>query len=337
MPPSRTRGAAALPITYKRLDPAPVTATLTDRPPPRRDTNLRQVRPRYGELVIRGLLFLAALVSVLTTIGIVFSLVPPTISFFSESEVTAREFFTGTDWAPLFANAKFGVLPLVTGTLMVTGIAILVAIPLGLGAAVYLSEYARPRARKILKPILEVLAGIPTVVLGFFALEFLTGVILGPLFGIRGFNALSAGIVMGIMIIPTIASLSEDAMSAVPRSLREGAYALGSTKRQVASLVVFPAALSGIVAAIVLGISRAIGETMIVAIAAGQTPNLSFNPTEGMQTMTSFIASAGIGDVPVGSIGYETIFAVGSLLFVITLAMNAVSIRLVRKYREVYE
>ncbi|CCG05341.1 phosphate ABC transporter permease subunit PstC [Blastococcus saxobsidens] len=314
-----------------------MTATLTDRPPPARDTDLRQARPRYGEVAIQGLLFLAALVSVLTTIGIVLSLVPPTISFFGESEVTLREFLTGTDWAPLFANARFGVLPLVTATLMVTGIAILVAIPLGLGAAIYLSEYARPRARKILKPVLEVLAGIPTVVFGFFALEFVTGLVLQPLFGIRGFNALSAGIVMGIMIIPTIASLSEDAMSAVPRSLREGAYALGSTKRQVATRIVVPAALSGIVAAFVLGVSRAVGETMIVAIAAGQTPNLSFDPTEGMQTMTSFIAAAGIGDVPVGSIGYETIFAVGSLLFAMTLVMNALSIRLVRKYREVYE
>ncbi len=314
-----------------------MTATLTEQPPPARDTNLRQVRPRYGELVIRGLLFLAALVSVLTTVGIVFSLLPPTISFFAEDVVTFREFFTGTTWSPLFANPQFGVLPLVTATLLVTGIAILVAVPLGLGTALYLSDYARPERRAVLKPVLEVLAGIPTVVFGFFALEFVTGLVLQPLFGIRGFNALSAGIVMGVMIIPTVASLSEDAMSAVPRALREGAYALGSTKRQVASRIVVPAALSGIVAACVLGVSRAIGETMIVAIAAGQTPNLSFDPTEGMQTMTSFIAAAGIGDVPVGSIGYETIFAVGSLLFAMTLVMNALSIRLVRKYREVYE
>ncbi len=296
---------------------------------------LRRARPRYGEAVIQGMLFLAALVSVLTTVGIVFSLVPPTITFFRE--VSPVEFFTGTDWAPLFAKAEFGVLPLVSATLLVTGIAIVVAIPLGLGAAIYLAEYAQPRSRRILKPILEVLAGIPTVVLGFFALEFVTGLVLEPLFGIGGFNALSAGIVMGVMIIPTIASLSEDAMSAVPRSLREGAYALGSTKMQVASKIVVPAALSGIVAAFVLGISRAIGETMIVAIAAGQTPNLSFNPADGMQTMTGFIAAAGIGDIPVGSIGYQTIFAVGALLFTMTLFMNALSIRLVRKYREVYE
>lgn len=312
-----------------------VSTTTDHRPGVGTNVSLRRVRPRYGELVIQGLLFLAALVSVLTTVGIVFSLVPPTIAFFGE--VSIVEFFTGTSWAPLFANAEFGVLPLVTGTLLVTGIAVAVAIPLGLGAAVYLAEYAQPRARKILKPILEVLAGIPTVVFGFFALEFVTGLVLEPLFGIRGFNALSAGIVMGIMIVPTIASLSEDAMSAVPRALREGAYALGSTKRQVATRVVVPAALSGIVAAFMLGISRAVGETMIVAIAAGQTPNLSFNPTEGVQTMTSFIAAAGIGDIPVGSIGYQTIFAVGSLLFLMTLVMNALSIRLVRKYREVYE
>lgn len=311
-------------------------STATDRRPGAgTNVSLRRARPRYGESIIQGLLFLAALVSVLTTVGIVFSLVPPTIAFFGE--VSPVDFLTGTSWAPLFANAEFGVLPLVTATVLVTGIAIAVAVPLGIGAAVYLSEYAQPRSRKILKPILEVLAGIPTVVFGFFALEFVTGLVLQPLFGIRGFNALSAGIVMGIMIVPTIASLSEDAMSAVPRSLREGAYALGSTKRQVATRIVVPAALSGIVAAIVLGISRAVGETMIVAIAAGQTPNLSFDPTEGMQTMTSFIAAAGIGDIPTGSIGYQTIFAVGSLLFLMTLLMNAVSIKLVRRYREVYE
>lgn len=223
---------------------------------------------------------------------------------------------------------------------MVTLIALLVAVPLGLGAAVYLSEYANKRVRKIFKPLLEVLAGIPTVVYGFFALKAITPVLQsiwpagdGP----QIFNALAAGFVMGIMIIPTIASLAEDSMSAVPRALRDGAFALGSSRMQVSTRVVFPAALSGIVAAVVLGISRALGETMIVAIAAGGQPNLSFNPLEGMQTMTAFIAAAGIGDLPTGSTGYQTIFAVGALLFVMTLVMNLLSIRLVRKYREVYE
>ena len=224
------------------------------------------------------------------------------------------------------------------GTMVITAIAVLIAIPLGLGSAIYLSEYAKPKARKILKPTLEVLAGIPTVVFGFFALEFITVFVLKPIFpGIQVFNALSAGIVMGIMIIPTIASLSEDAMAAVPGGLRDGAYALGATKRQVALRVVVPAALSGIVAAFVLGISRAIGETMIVTVAAGLQPNMTLNPLEGMQTMTSYIAAAGAGDVATGSIEYKSIFAVGLLLFVITFVMNMISIRLVRKYRQAYQ
>ena len=282
------------------------------------------------------MLVLAALVSVLTTVAIVVALLPPTLEFFSE--VPLLDFLTGTNWAPLFADAQFGVVPLVAGTLVITFIAVLVAVPLGLGSAIYLSEYATTSVRKTFKPILEVLAGIPTVVFGFFALQFVTPFLQSVLpFQIEIYNALSAGIVMGIMIIPTIASLSEDAMSAVPNSLRDGAYALGSTKRQVATRVVVPAALSGIVAACVLGVSRAIGETMIVTIAAGGRPNLSWNPLEGMQTMTAFIASAAGGDLPVDSVGYRTIFAVGALLFLITLVMNMISIQLVRKYREVYE
>lgn len=298
--------------------------------------SLGQARPRHGEKVIQALLFLAACVSVATTVGIVLALVRPTVAFFGE--VGVGEFLFGTEWSPLFADAKFGVLPLVSGTLIITAIAVAVAIPLGLGAAIYLSEYASERNRRILKPMLEVLAGIPTVVYGFFALQFVSQIFLKQIFpDIRIFNALSAGLVMGVMIIPTVASLAEDAMSAVPRSLRDGAYALGSSKMQVATRVVVPAALSGIVAAFVLGISRAIGETMIVAIAGGGTPNLSTNPLEGMQTMTAFIAAAGLGDQPTGSIGYQTIFAVGSLLFVMTFVMNMISIRLVRKYREVYE
>jgi phosphate transport system permease protein len=298
--------------------------------------SLRRSRPRYGEKVVYGLLVAAAGLSIATTIGIIWSLLIPTIEFFQT--VPVSDFLFGTQWSPLFADPEFGVLPLVSGTLIITGIASLVSLPVGLFTAVYLSEYASPRVRKTLKPTLEILAGVPTVIFGFFALEFVTQVILRPIFPqIEIFNALSAGLVMGLMIVPTVASLSEDAMSAVPRGLREGAYALGSSKRQVAVRVVMPAALSGIVAAFVLGISRAIGETMIVAIAAGLQPNLTLNIFEGIQTMTSFIAAAGSGDQPTDSIGYKTIFAVGTLLFIMTFIMNMISIRLVRKYREVYE
>jgi phosphate transport system permease protein len=310
-------------------------ASAISRPAPRR---LEAARPRYGELVIKGMLALCALLSVVTTVGIVVALLEPTIEFFQE--VSLSGFFTGTEWSPLFSEPKFGVLPLVSATLVTTVCALIVAIPFGLGAAIYLSEYARPRVRKTLKPLLEVLAGIPTVVYGFFALTFVTPLLQDIwLFGDGPdvFNALSAGLVMGVMILPTVASLSEDAMSAVPSGLREGALALGGTKLQVSTRVVVPAALSGIVASFVLGISRAVGETMIVLIAAGGTPNLSLNPTEGMQTMTAFIAAAGLGDQPTGSTGYKTIFAVGTTLFVMTFVMNLLSIRLVRKYREVYE
>ncbi|MGB1583664.1 MAG: phosphate ABC transporter permease subunit PstC [Solirubrobacterales bacterium] len=299
---------------------------------------LMVVRPRYGELLIQGLLGLCAVVSIVTTVGIVLALVEPSIEFFQEVSLT--EFFAGIDWAPLFNPPSFGVIPLITGTLVTTFWALIVCIPFGLGAATYLSEYASPRTRSFLKPILEVLAGVPTVVYGFFALTFVTPLLqdIWPIGDGPGvFNALSAGLVMGIMILPTIASLSEDAMSAVPGGLREGALALGSNKAQVSTRVVIPAALSGIVAGFVLGVSRAVGETMIVLVAAGSTPNLSFNPLEAMQTMTGFIASAGLGDQPTGSIGFKTIFAVGATLFAITFVMNMFSIRLVRKYREVYE
>lgn len=298
--------------------------------------SLRQRSPRYGEKVIKGILIAAAAVSIFTTFGIIFSVVEPSIEFFLEVPIT--EFLFGTVWTPLFAGGEFGVLPLVGGTLVITAIAVSIAIPFGLGAAVYLSEYASDKVRRTLKPTLEVLAGIPTVVFGFFALEFLTQVVLSKIFpGIQIFNALSAGIIMGIMIIPTIASLSEDAMSAVPSGMRQGAYALGATRRQTAMFVVIPAALSGIVAAFVLGISRALGETMIVTIAAGLVPNLSFNPLEGMQTMTSYIAAAGAGDLATGTIEYKSIFAVGLLLFLMTLVMNVISIRLVRRFRQVYQ
>jgi phosphate transport system permease protein len=294
-------------------------------------------RRRIGEDVIKGLLFLAALLSILTTIGIVLSLLRETVSFFGE--VGVGEFLFGTEWSPLFADPSFGVVPLVTGTLLATGIAMLVAVPLGLGAAVYLSEYATPRVRKTLKPILELLAGIPTIVFGYFALTFFTPNVLRDLLGldVQIFNVLSAGVIMGFMIIPTIASLSEDAMSSVPSALREGAYGMGATKLQVSTRIVFPAALSGIVAAIVLGISRAIGETMIVLVAAGQVPNLTADPRQSVETMTTFIAASAKGDLSTGSIGYKTIFAVGMALFLMTLVMNAISIRFVRRYRQVYE
>lgn len=300
--------------------------------------SLRRSRPRHGERLIEVLLFMAAMVSVATTVGILIAVFVPAEEFFRE--ISFKEFFTGTKWTPLFADPSYGVLPLVSATVLITAIAMIVAFPLGLGAAVYLSEYAGNRTRQALKPALEVLAGVPTVVYGFFALKGITPLLQdiwpgggGP----RIFNALVAGFVMGIMIIPTVASLSEDAMSAVPRSLRDGAYALGSSKMLVATRVVVPAAISGIVAAFVLGVSRAIGETMIVTIAAGLQPNLTWNPLEQMETMTAFIAAAGSGDVPVGTIDYKTIFAVAALLFVMTFALNLLSIRLVRRFREVYE
>jgi phosphate transport system permease protein len=295
--------------------------------------------PRRGERAIEGLLVTAALVSVLTTAGIVVSLAFPTVEFFGL--VGIREFLTGTSWTPLFADKNFGVLPLLVSTLVVTGIAVAIAVPLGLGAAVYLSEYARPRTRRALKPVLEVLAGIPTVVYGFFALFALGPIVRGMWWGDRqpSFqNLLIAGVAMGVMIVPTVASLAEDAMTAVPRALRYGAYALASTRMQVATRVVFPAAFSGIVAAVVLGISRAIGETMIVTVAGGLiSDHVNADPSRGSATMTAFIASAGQGDLPLGSIGYRSIFAVGALLFVLTFALNVLSIRMVRRYREAYE
>ena len=292
---------------------------------------------RRGEQAIKGLLFAAAVLSVLTTAGIVFSLLEETISFFGN--VGLKEFLTGTDWTPLFADASFGVLPLVTGTLLVSAIALLVAVPIGLGAAVYLAEYASPKVRRAVKPVLELLAGVPTIVFGYFALLFFTPEVLKPLFGeaLSGFNALSAGVIMGFMIVPTIASVSEDAMSSVPAALREGAVGLGATKLQVSTRVVFPAALSGIGASLVLGASRAIGETMIVVIAAGLQPNFTADPRQSVETMTTFIAATAKGDAPVGTTAYEAIFAVGTLLFVMTFAMNMVAIRFVRRYRQVYE
>ena len=296
---------------------------------------LRARRRRIGEDVVKGVLALCALISVATTVGIVVALFVPAFEFFREISIV--DFLTGTEWAPLFEPAHFGVLQLVSGTLLVTGVAALVALPLGLGAAIYLSEYASDRTRGILKPALELLAGIPTIVFGYFALTFMTPLLRDLGIDVDVFNTLSAGLVMGVYLIPTVASLSEDAMGAVPRDLRDGAYALGSTKVQVATRIVVPAAVSGIIASFVLGISRAIGETMIVLIAMGQQPNLTFDPREAAEAMTAFIAATGAGDVPTGSLEYKTIFAVGATLFLMTLVMNVVSIRLVRRYREVYE
>ena len=300
------------------------------------DFSLRRSSPRIGERVIRGTLFSASAFSVLITIGIVWSLLVPAIEFFRQ--VPIMDFLTGTRWAPRFVPASFGVVPLLVGTLWTTGIALLVAVPFGLGSAMYLSEYASDKTRRRLKPVVELLAGIPTVVYGFFAIEFVTRIVLkGWLqLDIGTFSVLSAGLVMGVMIIPTIASLSEDALSSVPMAMRQGSMALGANKMQTTLRVVFPAALSGIAAAIVLGISRAVGETMIVALAAGNKPNISANPLEGAQTMTGFIANAALGDSRVGSLQYDTLFAVGLLLFISTLLINFISIKLVRRFREAY-
>jgi phosphate ABC transporter permease protein PstC len=295
-------------------------------------------RSRF-ETAIKATLFAAAAVSVATTLAIVFSLLNETIAFFRD--VPVGDYLFGTKWSPQFQGEQqsFGVLPLIWGTLYLTGIGLLVAIPVGILSGVYLAEFAPTRVRKTIKPVLELLAGVPTIVFGYFALTFFTPEILRNLLGLQvgQFNALSAGIILGVLVIPTIATLVEDSMSAVPQSLREGSAGLGANKVQTAIRVVFPAALSGIVAALVLGASRAVGETVIILIAGGQTANLSLNPTESYQSMAAFIAATARGDIPTGSIEYETIFVVGMTLFVLTLLLNIVSIRLVRKYRQVYE
>lgn len=293
-------------------------------------------RPRPGETAILFVLRAAALVSVLTTIGIIVSLAEPALAFFRDVPVT--DFLFGTNWSPNLAPQSFGVLPLVGGTMVVTAIGLIVAVPLGLGAAMYLSEYADSRTRARLKPVIELLAGIPSVVYGFFALSFVTPFLLKDLLGleVRYTNALSAGLVLGVMIIPTIASLAEDALTAVPQALRQGSFAMGANRMQTTLRVVFPAAISGIAAAVVLGLSRAIGETMIVALAAGSAPNLSADVREGMQTMTGYIAITAGGENPVGSLSYNTLFAVGLLLFAMTLVVNIISITLVRRFRQEY-
>ena len=297
----------------------------------RRESWGRHFRERAIKLVLAA----CAYVSVLTTFGIVFVLLFETINFFRE--VSIVEFFTSTTWSAAFSNPQFGILVLASGTLLTTLIAIAVALPVGLLAAIFLSEYASLRLRRWLKPALEILAGVPTIVYGYFALTFVTPLLRETIFPTMTiFNALSAGLVMGVMIIPTIASVSEDAIHAVPRSLREGAYALGATRRETATRIVLPAALSGIVAATILGISRAVGETMIVAVAAGNLAQLATNPLESVQTMTAFIVQVASGDTPTGSLTYNTIFAVGSTLFVMTLILNIVSYVFVRRFREAY-
>ena len=287
------------------------------------------------ERAIAVLLFLSTFLSVLITIGIVAVLLFEAITFFAD--VSVFEFLSGTHWTPLFSSKQFGVLALVAGTTLTAVMAMVVALPLGLLSAIYLSEYAPNGVRKVVKPILEVLAGIPTVVYGYFALLFVTPILRSISGDISVFNALSASIVMGIMILPMVSSLSEDAMRAVPRTLREGAYALGSTKLEVSTLVVVPAALSGIVSAFILAVSRAIGETMIVTIAAGQNPTFTLNPFVPIETMTAYIVQVSQGDAPAGSIEFKTIFAVALLLFVITLMMNLLSQFVVSRFREEYE
>jgi phosphate transport system permease protein len=297
----------------------------------------RESRGRhYREQAVKIVLAVCAYASVLTTFGIIFVLIFETIAFFRE--VSIIEFLTSTTWSAAFANPKFGIIVLISGTLLTSAIAIAVALPVGLLAAIFSSEYASTRLRRWLKPALEILAGVPTIVYGYFALTFVTPFLQGTILpSLTIFNALSAGLVMGVMIIPTIASVSEDAIYAVPRSLREGAYALGATKREVATRIVVPAALSGIVAAVILGISRAVGETMIVAVAAGALAQLDFNPLDPTQTMTAFIVQVASGDTPTGTLVYNTIFGVGMTLFVMTLVLNIVSYFFVRRFRETYE
>jgi phosphate transport system permease protein len=315
----------------------PTIAAPSTAAPERR--TLGAAGPRYGEKAVLAFLGACAVVSVVVTTAIVITLVAPSIGFFEQ--VPLSEFLTGTTWQPAFANAAFGVLPIVVGSLLVTVIALAVAVPVGLCAAVYLSEYASRRARRIVKPVLEILAGIPTVAVGLFALLFLRSFLEDvlpflPWGGI--FSLFVAGIGVGLLIVPVVGSVADDALRAVPPGLREGAYALGATKLKVTTRVVFPAAFSGIIAAVVLGMSRAIGETMVVLIAAGGgNPNLSFDIFESIQTMTAFIGRTATGDISQGTIKYDTIFAVGTLLFFITLTINAIAIRLVRRYREVYE
>jgi phosphate transport system permease protein len=286
------------------------------------------------EKIIESILLLAALVSVFTTLGIVYILVSESVVFFRH--VPLWDFLTDTQWTPLFDDAHFGIMVLLSGTLVSSGVALAVAIPLGTVIAVFLSEFASPRLREVVKPMLELLSGVPTIVYGYFALLFVTPLLQKFLPELPGFNLLSAGIVMGIMIIPTVSSIAEDAMRAVPMSLREGSYAMGATRFQTATRVVVPAAISGIMAAYILGISRAVGETMILAVAAGMQPNLTWNPMEPAATITAFIVQVALGDLPHGSVGYQTIFAAGLTLMLMTLLFNILGYWLRKRYREQY-
>ena len=294
----------------------------------------RNKRVRVEGTIVRWIFFSCAVLSIFTTIGILFTLIYQGFSFFGE--ISLWDFLTGTRWTPILKPRSYGVLPLVSGTLLVTMIAAIVALPVGLMTAIFLSEYAPDMARRIIKPVLEVLAGIPTVVYGYFALTFVTPHLQIVMHDMLIFNALSAGLVMGVMIIPMVSSLSEDAMVSVPRNLREAAYALGATRYEVSLKVVVPAALSGIMAAFILAISRAIGETMLVTIAAGATPRMTLNPLESIQTMTAYIVQLSLGEAPVGSLEYNTIFAVALVLFLLTLTMNLFGFWIVRRFREVY-
>ncbi|BCY18375.1 phosphate transport system permease protein [Leptolinea sp. HRD-7] len=294
-------------------------------------------KKRWNEIFIQGFLFFCGFVSILTTIGIVFELGKESLLFFANPDVSLWEFFTNTRWQP--SIGEFGVLPLAVSTMLTTIIAMFVALPVGLSAAIFLSEYSTPKVRNVLKPVLEILAGVPTVVYGYFALTFMTPLLRG-IFGennVEIYNTLSAGLVMGIMILPLVSSMSEDALSAVPRSLREAAYGLGSTRLETAVQIVVPAALSGIIAAFIIAVSRAIGETMIVAIAAGSGSNFTFNPFKAAETMTGYIARISGGDVGYDTPDYNSIFAIGLMLFLVTLGLNILSRKLSAKYREVYE
>lgn len=292
------------------------------------------LKRKIREAAIETVLVACALFSVFITVSIVFILSYESFGFFKE--VSLMEFFTGTEWTPLFADPKFGIIPLVSGTLLTTGIALAVALPLGLLVAVYLSEFSPHRLRETVKPVLELLAAVPTVVYGYFALLFLTPILQKLLPDLSGFNALSPGIIMGIMIIPYVSSVSEDAMIAVPMHIREGSYAMGATKLQTAFKVIIPSAFSGIAAAFIIGISRAIGETMVVSIAAGGMPNLTANPLEPVQTLTAYIVQVSLGDAPHGTVEYRTIFAAGITLFFMTLGFNILGFWLRKRIREVY-
>lgn len=294
---------------------------------------IRMIRTK--EKLIEFVLAAAAIITILTTIGIIWVLFSQTFEFFSE--VSIIDFLTDTQWTPLFADKHFGILPLVAGTFLTTSIAIIVALPVGLTIAVYLNEYSPKGFRKVIKPLLEILAAVPTVVYGFFALSVITPFLQALIPGMAGFNALSAGIVMGIMIMPLITSLSEDALYAVPKSLREASYGMGSTRLQTAFKVMVPAASSGIIVSVILGISRAVGETMIVAIAAGQQPRLTLNPLVPIETITTYIVQVSTGDVAHGSLEYRTIFAAGMALFVFTFILNNISYWVKKKFQEKYE